>query len=130
MVICLDCASDSNALTRLNNSLSTLAAVDVCWQVILDSRVHCRDCVAKTGYYYYQWYEFLIRTRASLMLPPTFSASFVSFKCDLMLDCLPNDQLLAVTTLNAAIIASSSHHLRIIREAVRSQFVLVAWKRL
>jgi hypothetical protein len=85
--------------------------------------------VAKTGYNY-QWYEFLVRTRASLMLPPTFPASFISFECDLMLDRLPNDQFLTVPTLDASIIAPYSYHIRIVREAVRSQFVLVAWKRL
>ena len=63
----------------------------------------------------------------SLMLPPTSPASPVALKRDLMLDRLSNDQLLAIPTLDAAIVASS-HHLRVISEAVRSQLVFVAWQ--
>lgn len=45
-----------------------------------------------------------------------------------MLNRLPDDQFLAVSPLNASIIASSCNF-RDMSEAVRSQFVFVAWKR-
>jgi len=63
------------------------------------------------------------------MLPPAFPATPVPFERNLMLNRLPNYQLLAVPTLHTPIIPSS-HHLRVIREAIRSQLVFVARKRL
>lgn len=62
---------------------------------------------------------------SSLMLPPTFHASLVPSKRDLMLDRLSNDQFLAIPTLDTPII-TSPYNLRVIRETVRSQFVFVA----